>query len=92
MQFVLLPTLLYLILRVIVVSFTSWTRTTHVGSERQAQSNTGLGKQKRWKKFRMAPCFTACIQDIPPANPAASRETKVKINLEASFIKFIKLG
>lgn len=30
----------------IVLSFIFWTHATHVGSERQAQSNTGLGKQK----------------------------------------------
>lgn len=38
--------IIYLIVRVIVVSFTSWTDTTHVGSKRQAQSNTGVCKQK----------------------------------------------
>lgn len=75
-----LPTLLYLILRVIVASFTSGTHTTHVGSKRQAQSNTGLGKQKDKgeKKFRTAPCLSASFQDIPPANPTAGTETKRK--------------
>lgn len=51
-------------------------------------------KYKEKEKFRTAPCFSASFQDIPPANPAAGRETKRKKEktVEASFIKFNKLG
>lgn len=49
---------------------------------------------KEKEKFRMAPFFSASIQDIPPAYPAAGTETKEKRKktVEASFIKFNKLG